>query len=282
MTEAAQMPRTLLLVDDEPNIINALKRTLRRDGYQIVTANSAAEGLNLLAEHNIGVIVSDQRMPLMTGVDFLRKVKELYPRTLRMVLSGYTDLESVTSAINEGAIYRFMTKPWDDEQIRNNIRQAFEHHEMEQQNQRLTEELRRANVELSVLNQNLEQNVMQKTREMVHNINMLEISQEILEHLPVAIIGIDEHRMIVASNHCADQLFRNSVGRCLPGSQIDECLPASLLPMLQHTTSASSVELNGFLAHLEDGVPIHVWISPMGKTSRAKGTIMVFSPIKES
>ncbi len=282
MTEETQRPRALLLVDDEPNIISALKRSLRRDGYSIFTANSAAEGLSLLAEHEIGVIVSDQRMPQMTGVDFLRKVKELYPKTLRLVLSGYTDLESVTSAINEGAIFRFMTKPWDDEQIRNNIRESFEHQELEQQNQRLTEELQRANETLSILNQNLEQKVAQKTREIVHNINMLEISQEILEHLPVAIIGVDELNMIVVSNRRADQLFRNPVGGCLPGAQADECLPATLVQLLQQVSSASSAELNGVIVHLEDGgLPLQVWISPMGNSSRSKGTIAVFLPIKE-
>lgn len=282
MPEETHPSRTLLLVDDEPNIVSALKRTLRRDGYCILTANSAAEGLNLLADNKAGVIISDQRMPHMTGVEFFRKVKELYPKTLRIVLSGYTELESITSAINEGAIYKFLTKPWDDELLRKNVREAFEFHEMEQENQRLTRELQHANHELFRLNQDLEQQVLQKTHEIVHHITMLEISQEILEHLPVAIIGIDENNMIAASNRRSDQLFRTRLDSCLLGLQANEHLPEALLQLLQRASSANTAEFNGGILHLEDGKAMQAWVSPMGDSSRSKGTIIVLSPLEES
>lgn len=117
--------RTLLLVDDELNVLSSLKRLLRRDGYRILAANSAREGLDLLATHSVQVIISDQRMPEMNGTEFLSRVKQLHPHTVRMVLSGYTDLNSITDAINEGAIYKFLTKPWDDEDMHEAVRQAF-------------------------------------------------------------------------------------------------------------------------------------------------------------
>lgn len=126
--------RTLLLVDDEVNISIALKRLLRRDGYCILTATSGMEGLELLATHPVEVVVSDQRMPGMSGAEFLRRVKKLYPDTIRMMLSGYTDLKSVTDAINEGSIYKFMTKPWEDEQIRELVREAFQWYELKEKN----------------------------------------------------------------------------------------------------------------------------------------------------
>ncbi|MET3131544.1 diguanylate cyclase (GGDEF)-like protein/PAS domain S-box-containing protein [Oxalobacteraceae bacterium GrIS 1.11] len=103
--------RTLLLVDDEQNIVASLKRLLRRDEYQIFTAGSGQEGMDVLAQHQVDVIVSDQRMPGMIGADFLRAAKQLYPDTIRIMLSGYTELQSVTDAVNEGAIYKFLTKP---------------------------------------------------------------------------------------------------------------------------------------------------------------------------
>jgi response regulator RpfG family c-di-GMP phosphodiesterase len=282
MIEEIHTPRTLLLVDDEPNIVSALKRTLRRDGYSILTANSAEEGLKLLADNKVGVIISDQRMPQMTGVDFLRKVKALYPKTLRIVLSGYTELESVTSAINEGAIYKFLTKPWDDEQLRENIREAYQRYEMEQENLRLTRELQCANDKLSLLNLNLEQQVADKAREIVHNINLLQISQEILEHLPVAIIGIDDQDMIAASNRRADALFRRHPGECLLGSLASEYLPEILLQVLQNAIPAGNVEFDGGLVQLAGDVITQVWISPMGEASRSKGTIVVLLPFKAS
>ncbi|HLD64872.1 MAG TPA: EAL domain-containing protein [Pseudomonas sp.] len=124
--------QTLLLLDDEENILRALTRLLRRDGYTIISANSAQEAFGLLAKHDVQVILSDQRMPEMNGTEFLSRVKDLYPDTIRIVLSGYTDLKSVTDAINQGAIYKFLTKPWDDEQLRLNIAQAFQHHALAQ------------------------------------------------------------------------------------------------------------------------------------------------------
>ena len=122
---AADTSHTLLLVDDEPNILNSLSRLLRREGYTILTATSPTEAFDLLAKHPVQVILSDQRMPDMSGTEFFARVRQLYPDTIRIVLTGYTDLDSVTDAINRGAIYKFLTKPWDDDLLREQIREAF-------------------------------------------------------------------------------------------------------------------------------------------------------------
>jgi diguanylate cyclase (GGDEF)-like protein/PAS domain S-box-containing protein len=125
----AQQPQpTLLLVDDDANVLTSLQRLFRRDGYRILLAGSPAEGLELLALHQVQVIVCDQRMPAMSGTEFLSMVKEMYPDTIRIILSGYTRLETVIESINRGAIYRFYTKPWDDSELRENIRLAFRHY----------------------------------------------------------------------------------------------------------------------------------------------------------
>lgn len=121
-------PMTLLLVDDEPSILNAVKRLLRREGYRILSAESAAQGLDLLATHRVHVVISDQRMPVMTGTEFLSRVKELYPETVRLILSGYSELDSLTDAINKGAIYRYVSKPWDDEALKQEVAQAFRYY----------------------------------------------------------------------------------------------------------------------------------------------------------
>ena len=121
---------TLLLVDDEPNILRSLVRVLRHDGYRILTADGARAAFELLASNEVQVVLSDQRMPEICGTDFLGEVKSLYPHTVRMVLSGYTDLATITEAINRGAIYRFLTKPWEDDTLRAHIREAFSHQRM--------------------------------------------------------------------------------------------------------------------------------------------------------
>jgi diguanylate cyclase (GGDEF)-like protein/PAS domain S-box-containing protein len=123
---------TILLLDDEENILRSLVRLLRRDGYTVLTANSAREAFEQLGKRNVQVVVSDQRMPDISGTEFLSQVKALYPETIRLVLSGYTDLKTVTEAINLGSIYKFLTKPWDDDELRREIREAFRAYETRQ------------------------------------------------------------------------------------------------------------------------------------------------------
>ncbi len=121
--------RTLLLLDDEENVLRSLVRLFRRDGYRILAAGNVRDAFDLLAINDVQVILSDQRMSDMSGTEFLGRVKMLYPDTIRLVLSGYTDLNTVTDAINRGSIYRFLTKPWNDDDLREHIRQAFRTHD---------------------------------------------------------------------------------------------------------------------------------------------------------
>ena len=123
--QAPSGERSLLLLDDEENILHALKRVLRRDGYLIHTAVNATQAFDILGRNDVHVIVSDQRLPDTSGTEFLSRVKEMYPDTVRLVLSGYIDLRTVTDAINRGAIYKFLTKPWDDDELRAQITEAF-------------------------------------------------------------------------------------------------------------------------------------------------------------
>lgn len=123
--DSVENQHTILLVDDEENILSALQRVLRRDAYRVLTCTSAKQAFDILALNKVQVILSDQRMPGCSGTEFFSQVKDMYPDTIRIVLSGYTDLRSVTEAINKGAIYKFMTKPWQDDELRNEIKQAF-------------------------------------------------------------------------------------------------------------------------------------------------------------
>jgi EAL domain-containing protein (putative c-di-GMP-specific phosphodiesterase class I)/ActR/RegA family two-component response regulator len=124
--------RTLLLIDDEANVRNALRRALRGDGYRILEASGHAEAFDLLAKHPVGVILCDQRMPEMTGTELLRRVKDIYPESIRIVLSGYADLDTVTASVNQGAVFKFLMKPWENETLREILRDAFWHYELSQ------------------------------------------------------------------------------------------------------------------------------------------------------
>lgn len=213
--------RTLLLVDDEENIVSALRRALRRDNYHIVTAHSGAEGLQRLSENDVSVIVSDQRMPGMTGVDFLRVAKERHPATVRIVLSGYTELKSITDAINEGAIYKFLTKPWDDDQLREHIAEAFRHRELPNENNRLTSELKAANQELDQANRRLQVLLAAQSEKIQHDQARLVTVYELLEGIPVPMIGLDIEGFVAFVNSAAEQVIAPAAHLIgLPAAQV--------------------------------------------------------------
>lgn len=129
--------RRILLVDDEQNILSALKRSLVDEPYEIVTAESAEAGLKALEVEPCQVIISDERMPGMDGASFLNIVRIRYPDTIRIMLTGHATIESTMRAVNNGEIYRFFTKPWDDKILKLTIRSGFEKYELESENRRL-------------------------------------------------------------------------------------------------------------------------------------------------
>lgn len=265
--------RTLLLVDDEENILAALKRLLRRDGYRIVTALSGAQGLQRLAETQVDVIVSDQRMPGMTGVEFLRRAKDLCPDTVRMVLSGYTELQSITDAVNEGAIYKFLTKPWDDERLRAHISEAFRSKEMVDENARLTAAVNGANQELAMVNQRLEKALQKQRQKTSQEEANLQIVREVLEGIPAALIGVDTEGLLVYSNDAAEQLFGGEAG--LLGQVAAQVLPDALAALLDEVDERTrSLDLRGqrFLASCR----------PMlDEQARGRGQLLVLTAITQ-
>jgi len=267
--------KTLLLVDDESNIVASLRRLLRPDGYHIVTASSGEQGLQRLAEHEVDVIISDQRMPGMTGVEFLRRAKDLRPATVRMVLSGYTELQSVTDAINEGAIYKFLTKPWDDERLRSHVAEAFRQKGLADENQRLSDTVSTVNQELGSVNRRLQQLLNSQGERIVRESVSLQVLRELLESVPMPMVGTDLDGMIGYANEEAETLFAG--GTSPLGRQVDEVLPADLVRLLQREDgSTSRVRLDGldFRAICRD-FPKHCGLSG------SRGKLLVLTPITD-
>lgn len=169
MTEAspAQAPATtLLLVDDEPGILSSLKRLFRPHGYRILTAESGAQGLALLEQETVDLIISDMRMPEMDGARFLEQARLRWPDSIRILLTGYADIESTVAAINRGEVYRYINKPWDDNEIVLIVREALERKRLERENGRLNSVVEAQNAELRALNAGLEQKVAERTEEL--------------------------------------------------------------------------------------------------------------------
>lgn len=224
LSEPGAPPGTLLLVDDEDGVVASLKRLFRRDGYRILTARGGEDGLALLESHDVDVIISDQRMPGMTGTEFLRRARRLRPHSVRIVLSGYTELQSITDAINEGAIFRFLAKPWDDEQLRGHIAEAFRGKALADENRRLTQRLQVANRELARANEQLGQLLAERQARIARNEQLSEVLHELLDVIPWPLVGMDGEGMVAAANASAVELFH-----VLVGSRADEVLPPELL-----------------------------------------------------
>ncbi len=141
----------ILIVDDEENILSALKRIFRRENYDIYTAISGEEGLDILDKHDIDLIISDLKMPSMNGVEFLTQAKEKNPDAMRIMLTGQADVKSVLEAIDKGEVYRFLLKPWNDDELRMTIRQALDFYYVQKENKVLIHTVKQQNEIISQL-----------------------------------------------------------------------------------------------------------------------------------
>lgn len=157
----------VLFVDDEKNILHSLNRLFMDEEFTVHTASSGTEGLEIISKiNNIGVVVSDQRMPGLTGVEFLEKTREVRPDAMRILLTGYSDIAAVSDAINRGGAYRYITKPWNDEELVRIVREALNIYSLTRENKRLNEIVRKQNKRLKNWNSELEQMVQEQTIEL--------------------------------------------------------------------------------------------------------------------
>src|ERR1700750_1291491 len=140
----------VLYVDDEIHNLNSFKAAFRRD-FNIYVAQSAREGRKVLDQNEIAVIVTDQRMPGMTGIEFLKSIIPVYPDTIRILLTGFSDINAVMDAINRGQVYKYLVKPWADEELKMYIENALEIYHLRKENKELARKLELANLEIEKL-----------------------------------------------------------------------------------------------------------------------------------
>ncbi len=239
----------ILCVDDEPNVLRALRRLfMDEDQYELLIAESGAAGLEILAqEEGVAVVMSDYRMPIMNGVEFLRQVHDSWPKTMRIVLSGYADTASVVEAINVGHIYKFIPKPWNDDELRINIANAVDTYFLNQENERLSAELTQRNEQLQQINANLEGLVRERTEALELRSLILQLAQDVLDSLPVVVFGIDDDDQIVQANSRAHKLCR--ARGLLLGELTSSVFSDGLLAFLEQVklvgSSADTVVFNG-------------------------------------
>lgn len=266
---------TVLCVDDEKNILRSLKRLLRKEDYRLLTASSGEEGLKVLEKNDVHMVISDQRMPKMSGTEFLAALKTKYPDVIRIILSGYTEVDSITESINKGHIYKFLLKPWNDQNLKLEIKQALEQYDLIQANKKLDERVIQQNNELKEINENLEKLVQARTKTLEIQNQALELSRAILEDLPFPVIGISAEGMIALTNKKTMALsFKGGsieVGRNL-SDYFSKEVKEKVVEVL---TSDASCSIEGY--QLSE-VTYDIDLIPLSGRFCGKGLILTFFP----
>lgn len=246
----------ILCVDDEENVLKSLCRLFMDDDYDLITATSGEAGLEELDNNpDVQLVISDYRMPGMNGVDFLKEVCVRRPDTVRIVLSGYADTAAIVAAINEGQIYKFIAKPWNDDELRVTIAKALELYFLQKENFSLTKKLQDSNEELRLVNDDLEKIIKERTQEIIFQNKALATGHFMLDSLPVGVIGVDLNGIVVKFNKSAAEILVEHGGTIHVGMEAGDVLPAALQQMLASLQKNSSIlreniELGSHKVHL--------------------------------
>ena len=222
-------PRTVLCVDDEPHVLSALRRALRSPGLQVHTADSGAQALALLAQRPVNVVISDMRMPGMSGTELLTQVQQLHPDTVRVVLTGQADLGSTIAAINRGSIFRYLQKPWDDEELRQVVAQGLERQSLELERRRLLALTQQQNEALRDANALLEQRVAERTAALAGAVDRLKHTHITSIQVFSNLLEQRSGRLLGHGRRVADMARRIGQAMELPEESLQELRLAGLL-----------------------------------------------------
>lgn len=274
--ETTHAQHTVLCVDDEVNILHSLKRLLRKENYTLLTAPSGKEGLEMMKDHDVHLVMSDQRMPEMSGTEFLAEIKDKYPDVVRIILTGYTEVDAITESINRGHIYKFFLKPWNDENLKLEINKALDQYDLIKANEQLTQTIIQQNEELKRMNDELEDKVKQRTHELVLRNEALELSQVILENIPFPILGVSEDNTIVLVNKKVEDLSWGDGGTIVIGENLNEYAGDHVIDFINVVLKD---QVSRSLDHnLISGRQYTIDISPLTGTFRGQGVILTLIP----
>ncbi len=260
----------ILCVDDEPNVLKAIRRVFLEEDCEVLTAENAQDAIRILEETQpVQVVIADYRMPGLNGVEFLKAVCRRWPETVRIVLSGYADTAAVVDAVNEGQIYKFISKPWDERDLKHTVANAMERYRLVMENSRLNHDLKRANDELKVMNENLEAMVEQQTERLMVQNAILMRSQKILDRLSVAVVGMDADGLVVQANSRALEMLCRGEGS-LMGMDRRESLPEVLNSFHDMVRERGSVREKAKI----DGIPVVLMGDLLGSPAQCEGVVI--------
>lgn len=245
----------ILMVDDEQPILRSLSRLLAFEPYELATASNAADALALLRDVESAVILSDYDLGGVGGVELLREARQITPDTSRILFSGHIDIDLLRQAVNGGEVYRFVTKPWNDDELLQAVRQGVERWQLLRHNRLLAERAEEQNRQLKRFNAELEHMVSERTAALELRNRALGLSQEVLDGLPVAVVGIAPDGQVALANDLARRLFPD----LLPG----EAPPPSAAAPLWEWSREALVSGNGLVVNGSLG-PMRIEVMALG------------------
>jgi response regulator RpfG family c-di-GMP phosphodiesterase len=261
----------ILIVDDEKNILKSLQRMLRNEPYIVKTAASPSKAIEMCKEENFHVIIGDYRMPEMDGTEMFLEINKINPDSIKIVLSGYSDINIITDALNKEYINKYILKPWNDTNLKKEIEKSLYHFNLLKTNKELHQKIIEQNENLKKINENLELEVQKRTKKLKLQNNALLVSQNVLNSIPVPIIGVDHENMIVLTNEMAAKIFPYAS----PGEQLktDKIKKENLKAVNDDKT------ISLYIPELSEEFP-NIIISPLKKRKNSNGTVIVFLPEK--
>jgi CheY-like chemotaxis protein len=259
----------VLIIDDEPPILRSLARLLAFEPYELVTANNGQEGLRLLDQATTAVVLSDYHMAGMGGAELLREARLRSPDTSRILFSGHIDVELIRSAVNAGEVYRFLTKPWNDDELLLAVRHGVERCQLMRHNRLLNQRAEEQNRQLKRFNGELELMVASRTEALELRNRALTLSQEVLDGLPVAVIGLAPDGQVALANDMARRMF--------PGLLPGEAASASLPEPFWEWSAGAFKEGSSLMVHGPLG-PMRFEVMSLGD----RGLVMTAIPLDQS
>lgn len=252
--------QSVIFVDDEENVLNALKRTLRKEPYETHFFSAGAEALEFLKTNPVNLIVCDHKMPEITGISLLHQAKEIQPDAVRVILSGYAEIHVVVDAINTGEVYRFLSKPWQDEDLKMNITNCLKQYDLSVANKSLAQELNEKNQQLKTL-------VEERT-------SLLDNTQQIINALPYPIIGVDSQNEITLVNEAYNR-FTQGQGFMHMGVDLSDIFPECIncYPFGDSTRKASMVSATF------SEKSVNLWVTPLVSQQHDRGNVITIMDI---
>ncbi|MEK7810667.1 MAG: HD domain-containing phosphohydrolase, partial [Pseudomonadota bacterium] len=269
-SESGAAHASILFVDDESNILSSLKRLFRPLGYHIFTAESGAQGLEIMQHEMIDLVISDMRMPEMNGAQFLEQVRARWPDTVRILLTGYAEIGATIDAINKGQIYRYVSKPWEENDITLIVKHALQQKMLEREKLRLEELTHTQNEELKELNVHLEEKVLARTSELNQTMQFLEVAHDKLKKSFITSVRV----------------FSNLIEMRNPGKSGHSRRVAELARTLAQNLGMSATDVQDvFIAGLlldvgKIGLPDRLLDRPFGSLSVEERTEVIKFPLK--